>query len=74
VCLQETKAQPGDVPAREMAAAVRGPLVQRREEGLQRDRGADPCAARAGASAGSGVAAHDREGRVLAAEFPDYWM
>jgi exodeoxyribonuclease-3 len=72
VCLQETKAHPGDVqhivwPGYEAiwnSADKKGYsgtalLVRRPPQSIFRGIGAD---------------AHDREGRVLGAEFPDFWL
>ncbi len=72
ICLQETKAQPGDVqhvawPGYEVfwnSAEKKGysgtaMLVRTKPKNVAR---------------GIGAVAHDREGRVLAAEFPDFWL
>jgi exodeoxyribonuclease-3 len=72
ICLQETKAQPGDVqhvawPGYEVlwnSAEKKGysgtaMLVRSKPKAV---------------ALGIGAVAHDREGRVLAAEFPDFWL
>ena len=72
ICLQETKAQPGDVQhvawpgyeaiwnsAEKKGYSGTALLVRTQPKNLLR---------------GIGVVEHDREGRVLAAEFPDFWL
>ncbi len=72
ICLQETKAQPGDVQhvawpgyealwnsAEKKGYSGTAMLVRTKPKNVAR---------------GIGAVAHDREGRVLAAEFPDFWL
>jgi exodeoxyribonuclease-3 len=72
ICLQETKAQPGDVQhvewpgyeahwnsAEKKGYSGTATLVRRQPKSVAR---------------GIGAEAHDREGRVLATEFPDFWL
>lgn len=72
ICLQEIKAQPGDVQhvawpgyealwnsAEKKGYSGTALLLRRPPQGVVR---------------GIGVAGHDREGRVLAAELPDFWL
>ncbi len=72
VCLQETKAHPGDVQhviwpgyeaiwnsAEKKGYSGTALLVRRQPKSVLR---------------GIGAADHDREGRVLGAEFPDFWL
>jgi exodeoxyribonuclease-3 len=73
VCLQETKAQPGDVQHVKWPRGYEVHWYSAEKKGysgtavLTRVRPAQ-------VRRGIGVAAHDREGRVLAAEFPEYWI
>ena len=73
VCLQETKAQPGDVQHVKWPAGYEVFWNSAEKKGysgtaiLSRVK---PRAVRSGIGSG----AHDREGRVLALEFPDYWL
>ncbi len=73
VCLQEVKAHPGDVqhvswpggfevhwhPAEKKGYSGTAVLTRVKAASVRR---------------GIGVAAHDKEGRVLALEFPDFWL
>lgn len=72
ICLQETKAHPGDVqhvswPGYEAhwnsaeRKGYSGTAILARRRPLR-------------VEAGIGASAHDREGRVLAAEYPDFWV
>jgi len=72
ICLQETKAHPGDVQHVEWPGyhALWNSADKKGYSGtaiLTRTR---PLAV----SIGIGVKEHDREGRVLAAEYPDFWL
>jgi len=73
ICLQETKAQPGDV---QHVAWPRSWTVlwnsaeKKGYSGTAILTRIKPLAVKVGI----GVAAHDKEGRVLAAEFPDFWV
>jgi len=73
VCLQETKAHPGDVQHVEWPKGYELHWNSAEKKGysgtavITRVR---PLSVRPG----TGSAAHDREGRVLAVEFPDYWL
>ena len=73
VCLQETKAQPGDVQHVKWPSGFEALWNSAEKKGysgtavLTRVRPAD-------VRQGIGSAAHDKEGRVLAMEFPDFWL
>ncbi len=73
VCLQETKAQPGDVQHVKWPSGFEALWNSAEKKGysgtavLTRVRPAD-------VRRGIGGAAHDKEGRVLAMEFPDFWL
>jgi len=73
VCLQETKAQPGDVQHVKWPSGFEVLWNSAEKKGysgtavLTRVRPAD-------VRQGIGGAAHDKEGRVLAMEFPDFWL
>src|SRR5271157_6018239 len=72
-CLQETKAQPGDVQHVKWPGGLEVHWNSAQKKGysgtavLTRVR---PLAT----ACGIGRAEHDREGRVLALEFPDFWL
>ena len=73
ICLQETKAHPGDVQHVEWPKGYELYWNSAEKKGysgtavITRLR---PLSVRTG----TGSAAHDREGRVLAVEFPDFWL
>jgi exodeoxyribonuclease-3 len=72
ICLQETKAQPGDVqhvawPGYEV---IWNSAEKKGYSGTAMLLRTKPTAV----ARGIGAVVHDREGRVLAAEFPDFWL
>ena len=73
VCLQETKAHPGDVQHVEWPKGYQALWNSAEKKGysgtaiLTRVK---PLSVKAGIGSGD----HDMEGRVLAVEFPDYWL
>ena len=73
ICLQETKASPGDVQHVEWPAGYSVHWNSAEKKGYS---GTAILARTAPLTvrAGIGVAGHDREGRVLAAEFGDFWL
>jgi exodeoxyribonuclease-3 len=73
VCLQETKAHPGDVQHVAWPAGFEihwNSAEKRGYSGTAVLTRAKPLAVRIG----MGAPAHDAEGRVLALEFPDFWL
>ncbi len=72
VCLQEIKAHPGDVQHVEWPGyhAIWNSAEKKGYSGTAILTRRKPLSV----SLGIGVAEHDREGRVLAAEYPDFWL
>ena len=72
VCLQETKAHPGDV--QHVAWPGYQPLWNSAEKKGYSGTAILTKVRPLAVSLGIGSAGHDREGRVLAAEYPDFWL
>jgi exodeoxyribonuclease-3 len=73
VCLQETKANPGDVQHVEWPAGYAVHWNSAEKKGYSGTAVLTRIPPRS-VRAGIGVGAHDREGRVLALEFDDFWL
>ncbi len=72
ICLQETKAQPGDV--QHVVWPGYEPLWNSAEKKGYSGTAMLLRVKPKNVALGIGAVAHDREGRVLAAEFPDFWL
>ena len=73
VCLQETKAHPGDIQHVKWPRGYEihwNSAERKGYSGTAVLTRVKPMSVRSG----MGVAAHDKEGRVLALEFPDFWL
>jgi exodeoxyribonuclease-3 len=73
VCLQETKAQPGDVQHVRWPGGYEVLWNSAERKGYSGTAVLTRVAPRS-VRLGIGSAAHDKEGRVLALEFPDFWL